>query len=418
MQNALDENRPWTDRILRAALFTFGGWGLLLLALTGAGISLSHATLRHAEAWSSSPEAAARSASLRTVYRGILFVCCAIYYVSLPLVLVVVIGGAAGLIYVMFEAGHVPIKLVLILVLMAFATTVAVIKSLFWRPTEQDPGIKVDLSREPNLRSTLEEVAGRIGTRPVDTVYMTPSTDIAVFERARGERCLLLGAAVLDGMPVRSFKAILAHEYGHFSNRDTAGGGFALRVRRSLLLFIVGLAQSGHASPWNPAWWFAKGFYLLFLRISQGASRLQEILADRRAAEAYGGEAFASGLRHVIDRSVRFDGRLNEEVNRALKAKAPLQNLWVAPEPIATDAVEEEVEKAMNREPSPYDSHPAPRDRIRWIERTPAAQDASDSKSAMVWDLFADRSLHEREMTLLIYQRLAMAGVQLAPLAP
>jgi hypothetical protein len=39
----------------------------------------------------------------------------------------------------------------------------------------------------------------------------------------------------------------------------------------------------------NPAWWFATGFYRIFLRVSQGAARLQEILADRRAAEAYGG---------------------------------------------------------------------------------------------------------------------------------
>ena len=50
--------------------------------------------------------------------------------------------------------------------------------------------------------------------------------------RGKSERCLVLGAAVLDGMRVRGLKAILAHEYGHFHNEDTAGGGFALAVAR------------------------------------------------------------------------------------------------------------------------------------------------------------------------------------------
>jgi hypothetical protein len=251
---------------------------------------------------------------------------------------------------------------------------------------------------------------------------MTPGTEIAVFERGRGERCLLLGPAALDGMSLRSFQAILAHEYGHFSNRDTAGGGFALRVRRSLLLFIIGLARSGQARPWNPAWWFAKGFYLMFLRISQGASRLQEILADRHAAEAYGGQAFANGLRHVIDRSVHFEGRLKTEVDRAKKEQTHLRNLWSGSDS-GHESAAHEVEHAMNREPSPYDSHPAPRDRIRWVEHLKPAngvtltqdREADTAEEQTVWDLFSARAEYEKEMTLLVHQRLVAAGVSLVP---
>ena len=43
---------------------------------------------------------------------------------------------------------------------------------------------------------------------------------------------------------------------------------------------------------------------LLFRRITHGASRLQEINADRVAAGVYGKEAFEEGLRHVIRRDV------------------------------------------------------------------------------------------------------------------
>src|SRR4029079_11659575 len=167
-------------------------------------------------------------------------------------------------------------------------------------------------------------------------VYLTPGTDLAVFERGgmlrqlRGntERCLILGVGVLDGLELAPFKAILAHEYGHFSNQDTAGGGFALAVRRSLFTMAHHLAAGGAATWYNPAWWFVNGFHRVFLRISQGASRLQEVLADRWAAFTYGAAAFERGLRHVIERSVYFDAHADAALGKAIQTKIPLANLY------------------------------------------------------------------------------------------
>ena len=223
----------------------------------------------------------------------------------------------------------------------------------------------------------------------------------------------MIGVAVLEGMPLDAFKAILAHEYGHFSNQDTAGGGFALSVRRSLLLMIVGIARSGHAVPWNPAWWFARGFYKIFLRVSQGASRLQEILADRHAAEAYGGAAFVTGLKHVIACDLGFEAHVNSEINQALKAKRPLQGLWSPPSAASDNPLQ--LNEALERAPSAYDSHPAPSDRIRWVERMQREPKVPPS-GADAWSIFRDRAYKEQEMTLFIYQRLAEQGVRPAKL--
>src|SRR5207302_10199494 len=126
-------------------------------------------------------------------------------------------------------------------------------------------------------------------------------------------------------------KAVLAHEYGHFVNRDTAGGGFALMVRRSMMAMAFGLAQGGAANWWNPAWWFVNGFHRVFQHISQGASRLQEVLADRWAAAAYGAEAFERGLRHVIVAGVRFEAHTNATLHEVQDGKTPLVNLYHHP---------------------------------------------------------------------------------------
>ena len=56
-------------------------------------------------------------AFVRRLYGLVLWICCAYYYVSLPVVILLVLGAAAGLIYGFMAVGHIPIKLVVIVAL-------------------------------------------------------------------------------------------------------------------------------------------------------------------------------------------------------------------------------------------------------------------------------------------------------------
>jgi Zn-dependent protease with chaperone function len=425
LHGALDDARSplevWGPRAFKWLVAWFVAFGALL----GLGALLSGATLRAAQRVPTEATGHAKGldALLRRAYRVVLGVTCAYYYASLPLLALTVVALGAGLVYACFAVGQIPVKLVLIAILIVFASLWAIAKSLFVRSKDEDPGEKVDLAGHPRLRAVLDEVAARIGTRPVDSVYLTPGTEIAVLERGglvrqlrgRSERCLVLGAAVLDGMRVRELKAILAHEYGHFHNEDTAGGGFALAVRRSLMTMAVHLVRGGAASNLNPAWWFVKGFHSVFLRVSQGASRLQEMLADRWAAFAYGSDAFARGLAHVVSRSVRFDAHIAATLGEVVPAKQPLANVYAFVPKEAVDAkkVEEAVEKAMSRPASPYDSHPRPVDRIAWVTKLAAegpAESPEDAEDA--WTLLAEREVLEKQMTEEVRVRLAQRGIQ------
>jgi len=411
----------WGPRALKALV----GWFVAFALLLGLGAMLSAATLRVAGRvpTEASGHAKGADAMLRRAYRVVLGVTCAYYYASLPLLAVTVVALGAGLVYACFAVGHIPIKLVLIAIAIVFASLWAIVKSLFVSHKDEDPGEKLDLADHPRLRAVLDEVAKRIGTRPVDSVYVTPGTEIAVMERGglvrqlrgKSERCLVLGAAVLDGMRVLELKAILAHEYGHFTNEDTAGGGFALAVRRSLMTMAMHLVRGGAASNLNPAWWFVKGFHSAFLRVSQGASRLQEMLADRWAAFAYGSEAFARGLTHVVARSVRFDAHIAATLGEVVPANQPLANVYAFVPKEAADPkkVEDAVEKAMGRPASPYDSHPRPADRIAWVTKIAAAgPPESDEDAAEAWSLLAQRDVIEKQMTDEVRVRLARRGIR------
>lgn len=411
-------------------------WLLGFLTLLLLGLSLSALTLAAAARLPTEPTGRATGFAglLRRVYRVVLLLSCGYYYATLPFLAVgiAVVGG--GLIYVLATSGLISPRLFVLITIIGIGTFVsllAIVMSIFSRRTAEDPGEQLDLTQEPRLAALLQEVAARLRTRPVDAVFITPGTELAVFERGgllkqwagRSERVLVLGAGTLAGMKVRPFKAILGHEYGHLQNEDTAGGGFAFAVRRSLVDMTLNLAAGGVASVFNPAWWFARGFYSVFMRVSQGASRLQEMLADQWATFAYGSAALEAGLIHVITREVAFKAHVNATVREVVALKRPLVNLYAYVPAAKPDAavLARQVQDAVGARPSHYDSHPSPGTRFERARRIAAAgADPEPDDSEDVWSLFADRVALERRMTDAFTSGLASRGIVIpyVPKAP
>jgi Zn-dependent protease with chaperone function len=421
LDTAIDNGEPMISKYANLAAWILVPWVSSFAVLMLVGALLSVATLRASKRvpQTATGHAQGLDAHLRRVYRVVLWLSCALYYVSLPIVLAIVIIGGGGIIYGFFALGHVPVKLVAIVGIIVLLTVVATVKSLFVKRDDSDPGLALDLAQNPKLGAVLGEVARNLSTRTVEHVYVTTGTDLAVFERGgmlqqlrgRSRRCLILGLGILDGMRVRELKGVLAHEYGHFVNEDTAGGGFSLAVRRSLVAMAIGLAESGAARMYNPAWLFVRGFFWVFMRISFGASRLQEVLADRWSAFAYGSEAFERGLRHAIERSVRFSAHIDASVNEALKTKMPMPNLYRFQPAMPADetSLKDAIDAAINAKPSPLDSHPSPADRIAWVRALNASgapMTADDEAPASA--LFGDYEALEKQITNDLRARVAV----------
>jgi Zn-dependent protease with chaperone function len=417
---------PIPMTFLSVVLWIMVVWLGGMVLLLGAGYALSRMQLRAL----ADPEAAARGGArerrLRGVYRAVLALSGVYFYLSLPLVLLAVVLAGAGAILAFLVAGVIPIKLVLIIGIVVLATAGAIVRSLTVRVRPEKPGEPLELADHPQLRTLLVDVATTVGTRPVDAVYLTPGTEMAVTERLgvwgslrhkRAERSLIMGIGLFDGMTQLQLRSILAHEHGHFRNEDTAGGGFALQVRQSLFAFIVQLARAGAAGWFNPAWWFLRGYFRVYLGMSQGASRLQEVLADRWAVEAYGSQAFVAGYRHVVTRSVEFSPRVSATINEVAERKAPLPNLYqYRAEAAATsgDDIAAKIAEELAREPDLYDSHPSSKQRIAWAEAMAVAREPQPADTAAVWELFADREAIERAMTAEIRERVhARTGVEI-----
>jgi Zn-dependent protease with chaperone function len=396
-------------------LYAVGAWLVGLELLFVLGRVFSKKTLRWLETSDPNTVAASGQEQLRKYYRRLINVAGAYYYVSIPVILFLVLTVTAAVLYAIFMLNYIPIKIVLLLIFGALMTIYSLVRSLFVKIESDDPGRTLGESEAPELYALTREVAQVVGTRPVDEIRITPATEMAVYERGsfreraqdRGHRVLVLGVANLNGFELNAFRAVLAHEYGHFRHRDTAGGDVALRVNNDILKFALALAHSGQAVWYNVAFQFLRVYHFIFRRISHGATRLQEVMADRVAAINYSPQAFEEGLRHVIRRQIEFDDVAYWEITDATKSRRALQNLYELPVSNET-AIEEKINGAIARQTSEDDTHPAPAERFRLASRVTFTGELPPSR--MVWDLFADRAALTAEMSGLINRLVRAAG--------
>ncbi|MCI0586176.1 MAG: M48 family metalloprotease, partial [Planctomycetes bacterium] len=412
VRHAREGPNPWRLAAypLAISVLWLAGWALLFVV----GKRLSRATLRSIEGSDANPAETPRR--LRSRYRGLIVVAAAYYYLSLPVVALLVVALTASIIYACFLAGSIPVKLVFFLVIGALVTLFAILRSLFVRIRDEDPGLPLPEKRAPELWRLVREVAQRVGTSPVDEVWLTPGTEVAVFERSpsqgligrRRRRALILGLAVLDHFPRNAYRAVLAHEYGHLSNRDTAGGEVALRVQARMLRFAQALHEAGQAVTWNLGFQFLRLYQVFFRRITFGATRLQEVLADRVAVAAYGAVAFREGLTHVIRRDVEFSFLATKAIERAVDLRTPLANLYELPPPSEPEerVVASKVEALLDRPTSDDDTHPSPGARFRLADRLRGGDVVPDPGT--ITDLLPDRAMLAEKFTRTVATRVAV----------
>ena len=405
--------RVW--QYLIYSLYLVGAWIVGLTALFLVGKLMSRQTLISLEDANPNSPASGSELTLRKWYRQLINVAGFYYYISLPIVIFLVIIVAGSVTYAFLMLGHIPIKLLAVLDIGGLITIYTMVRSLFTKVDNADPGRSLNYDEAPGLWDLTRTVAATVNTRAVDEIRITPGTDLAVYEKGtlrersqdKARRILILGVGVLNDFKQNGFRAVLAHEYGHFTHRDTAGGDVAIRVNNDMMKFAYAMIASNQASWWNIGFQFLRIYHFIFRRISHGATRLQEVLADRVAALKYGPLAFEEGLTHVVRKSVEFRHLTAKEIDASIGARRALQNLYEL-RLDETSNLQQEIEKWLSRETSEDDTHPSPNDRFRLTRRIAGANELP--AAGMVWDLFKNRDALTNEMTSLVQSKVRTAG--------
>jgi Zn-dependent protease with chaperone function len=303
-----------------------------------------------------------------------------------------------------FEASGVN-RATILLLLVTLAGIFVVVRGVFvsTRVRSRDiVGIEVSPAEQPALWQRVRQLAELVGTRVPRRIYLVPDVNAAVWEDTRllglvpGARQMMVGVPLLMALRPAQLDAVLAHELGHYGNRDTRLGGLVGRTRQSVLSALRAANLRGRFELPGAAVfvaifrWYAK----VVLRVTQGASRAQEFAADRVAAQIAGPGNVIAALRDLRVIDTAFDFYLERYV-------APGLRFGLMPTPpevfggfaalLAEPARQAELD-GVRRGPrqesaDPYDSHPPMAERIAVLEALPdnrSTPDTSDVRAIAI----------------------------------
>jgi Zn-dependent protease with chaperone function len=286
----------------------------------------------------------------------------------------------------------------------------AVFKAMFARVGSGGTGLRKRRRDCPRLFQAVEEVARRVDTDPVDEVYISPGNDFCVHQEGRGpfgvfggrKRVLTLGLCAMSFLNVSELKAILAHEYAHFSHADTFWHRFLFQVTLSLHTAMREMARTGGWVTYvNPFYWFFWLYSKSYGLLAAGFSRSREFLADRMACTLYGADVFARGLRKVCTDGTHFEMTIYHHIVRLLKQKKAYVNMYLAFRRIREEELTEDERRQLHRKllddrPSVFASHPTFQERLVAARQLPRARQTDDTAALQLFD---DPEGVERELT-------------------
>jgi|GEM_PF-1160728 len=391
-------------------------YAVIISLMAGAGILLSAVTPRVPE-----PPPGAQfggcevfmsghESSLARRYMLVLILGLLLFYVSVPFVIAGLVASTAAALYLIVQLPPIPVQLLVIVMLTGLGMAWAVLKSLFASHGSGSFGLRKTAEECPRLIAAIREVASRTVTTPLDEVYVAPGASIGVHQEGRGpfgmfgvkRRVLTLGLSTMSALTISELKAILAHEYAHFSHQDTYYSRFIHQVTLSIQQALAGMTGAGGRLNYlNPFFWFFWLYYHAYRMLACGFSRSREFLADRMAVSLYGKEAFISSLTKVATEGAMFEGMMFQNVDSLLAEGKAFENIYESFREYHGQNVTSEDRQKMYRalleeKPSWFATHPTFQERLRAV--TPFA-DLPPQEPQPANSLFEDPVAIEKELT-------------------
>jgi len=265
------------------------------------------------------------------------------------------------------------------------------------------PGPRLQASEHPRLFSELASIARALDEPMPREVYLIRDLNAWVAERGGvmgvgSRRVMGLGLPLVRILTVSQFRAVLAHEFGHYYTGDTRLLPWVHKTREAMIRTVINLGSDSlaealakvqlarlmHQLAIAALVWYWK----LFMRITQAISRRQEYRADELASHIAGPQPLIDGLCAIHSASAALPSFWQTELVPAIKAGcrpsiADGFAYYIAVPGIAkaiAARVETELRDATT---GPYDTHPPLRDRLAAARRLAPGRQEADSTLAI-----------------------------------
>jgi Zn-dependent protease with chaperone function len=114
-------------------------------------------------------------------------------------------------------------------------------KFFFVKGQKFNKGHEITETEQPELFAFIKKVTGEVGTKPPKKVYLTPEVNASASFRSvfwsmffPTGKDLTIGLGLVNSLNQSEFKTVLAHEFGHFSQRSMRFGSYVYHLNRAL----------------------------------------------------------------------------------------------------------------------------------------------------------------------------------------
>lgn len=234
--------------------------------------------------------------------------------------------AAGGLALIVLKPMAVTIMLGIGLAGLGVMVVVFLIKFLFKRHKVDRSGmVEITAADHPQLFEFIQMLSKETRTSFPKRIYLSPDVNASVFYDSSFwsmflpvRKNLLIGLGLVNVVNVSELKAVIAHEFGHFSQRSMKLGSYVYNMNH--IIFNMLYDNQGYSNAIE-SWGNASGYFAIFARLTiyvvqgiqwvlqrvysvmntiyMGLSRQMEFHADAVAASVSGGNHLVTALRRL-----------------------------------------------------------------------------------------------------------------------
>jgi Zn-dependent protease with chaperone function len=389
----------------------------------------------------------------QSAYRSILSIgLFAITYIALMslAIILTLLFGAAGLYLIWLKPMVVTIMGGIGLISSGILILIFLLKFIFQRhKADYSNLIEIKQNQEPALFKLIGEVVNEVQTKSPKKVFLTPDVNAAVFYSSDFwsmffpvRKNLMIGVGLINTTSVEEFKGILAHEFGHFSQRSMKVGSYVNNTNRVIYnMLFENESYVDMANRWASFSQYFSPFVSLALRIIRGIqwvlrkvyrvlnlnylklSREMEFHADEVAANVVGSEIFSSALLRLEPSDQSLNSAINYFCNRPATPARPaniftvhqtfldaqakqnrIPNLYGLPQ-ITTQNLHRLRQSKLHIK-NDWDTHPNMYDRVKAISKLNISRLQSDNRKAN--SLFSDTNAVQEKVSEVLFNGIKL----------
>ncbi len=192
--------------------------------------------------------------------------------------------GVAGIALIVFKPMVITIGLGLGIASLGFFILIFLFKFLFKKhKIDRSHLVEITQSQEPRLFQFINEIVQEVGTDFPKKIYLSSDVNASVFYDSSFwsmffpiRKNLQIGIGLVNTISEQEFKAIMAHEFGHFSQRTMKVGSFVYNVNQVIYNMLY---DNESFQEMIDRWANISGYFSLFVNIAVGIiSGIQSVL--------------------------------------------------------------------------------------------------------------------------------------------